>query len=81
MLIYDNLNSNLNILIFYIFRPFKLNPPRGGFKAKRHPFTNGGDHGNREEYINELVKRMLWIQILFNANLWFNSKIHNLFLS
>jgi 60S ribosomal protein uL30 len=39
--------------------PFKLNSPRKGFEKKRHPFHNGGAFGNREELINELVKRML----------------------
>jgi large subunit ribosomal protein L7e len=39
--------------------PFKLRAPRGGFAAKRHPFQRRGDWGNREEYINQLVSRML----------------------
>jgi large subunit ribosomal protein L7e len=39
--------------------PFKLRCPKGGFVAKRHAFTKGGDFGNREELVNELVKRML----------------------
>jgi large subunit ribosomal protein L7e len=39
--------------------PFKLNPPRGGFVKKRVHFTEGGDAGNREQYINKLVRRML----------------------
>jgi len=39
--------------------PFKLNSPKKGFAAKRHPYQNGGAWGNREELINELVKRML----------------------
>jgi large subunit ribosomal protein L7e len=39
--------------------PFKLNSPRKGFAEKRHPYQNGGVWGNREEQINELVKRML----------------------
>jgi len=39
--------------------PFKLNPPRGGFIKKRVHFTEGGDAGNREHYINKLVRRML----------------------
>jgi len=39
--------------------PFKLNPPRGGFVKKRTHFTEGGDAGNREIYINKLVRRML----------------------
>jgi len=41
--------------------PFKLNPPRGGFRCKRHGFheIRGGDWGNRQELINKLVDRML----------------------
>ena len=39
--------------------PFKLNAPRGGFKKKRQPYLNGGSTGPREEFINELVDRML----------------------
>ena len=39
--------------------PFKLTPPRGGFHSKRHPIQRGGDWGNREDLINELVNRML----------------------
>jgi len=40
--------------------PFKLSAPRGGFVCKRHSFLEqiGGDWGNREEMINELVGRM-----------------------
>lgn len=39
--------------------PFKLTSPKKGFAAKRHPYQNGGVWGNREDLINELVKRML----------------------
>jgi len=39
--------------------PFKLNPPRGGFVKKRVHFTEGGDAGNREKYINRLVRKMI----------------------
>lgn len=39
--------------------PFKLNSPKKGFEKKRHPYQNGGAWGNREELINELIKRML----------------------
>jgi len=39
--------------------PFKLSAPRGGLKAKRRNFVEGGDYGNREEYINKLILRML----------------------
>ncbi len=39
--------------------PFKLSNPTGGFKGKksRH-FIEGGECGNREQYINELVRAM-----------------------
>ena len=39
--------------------PFKLSSPKKGFEKKRHPYHNGGAWGNREDKINELVKRML----------------------
>ena len=39
--------------------PFKLSSPKLGFEKKRHPFQNGGAWGNREQLINELVKRMM----------------------
>jgi len=38
---------------------FKLSSPKDGFSNKRHPFHQGGDWGNREEKINELVQRMI----------------------
>lgn len=38
--------------------PFKLHGPNGGFNEKLSAFTEGGDAGNRESYINELVQRM-----------------------
>merc|ERR1711870_102227 len=40
--------------------PFKLSAPKGGFFCKRHGFgeQRGGDWGNREELINELITRM-----------------------
>merc|ERR1719390_417909 len=40
--------------------PFKLSAPRGGWVLKRHGFCEpkGGDWGNREELINELIGRM-----------------------
>jgi large subunit ribosomal protein L7e len=39
--------------------PFKLNTPKGGFKNVKIHFIEGGDCGNREEYMNDLMKRML----------------------
>lgn len=38
--------------------PFKLSAPRGGLAKKRLHYIEGGQHGNREEFINNLVKRM-----------------------
>lgn len=40
--------------------PFKLDSPKGGFKAKRHQFMdNRGDQGPRDIFINKLVMRMM----------------------
>jgi len=39
--------------------PFKMNNPAGGLARKAHHFVEGGDAGNREEYINDLITRML----------------------
>ncbi|EGG22058.1 S60 ribosomal protein L7 [Cavenderia fasciculata] len=38
--------------------PFKLNCPRGGFNHKKIHFLEGGDAGNRESYINNLIRKM-----------------------
>ena len=38
--------------------PFKLSNPRGGLRDKGTQFSDGGDAGNREGYINEFVRRM-----------------------
>merc|ERR1712060_519226 len=40
--------------------PFKLSAPKGGFVCKRHGFgeQRGGDWGNREDLVNELISRM-----------------------
>jgi len=40
------------------FWPFKLSSPKGGYKAKLLNFTKGGDAGNREKLINNLIKQM-----------------------
>jgi len=39
--------------------PFKMNNPAGGLSRIRHHFVEGGDAGNREEYVNELITRMI----------------------
>lgn len=38
--------------------PFKLNSPRGGILKRRH-FNEGGDYGNREEKISQLIHKMI----------------------
>lgn len=39
--------------------PFKLSNPNGGFRARKFfHFIQGGDTGNREQFINALVKQM-----------------------
>ncbi|EXB80829.1 60S ribosomal protein L7-4 [Morus notabilis] len=38
--------------------PFKLKAPLGGLEKKRNHYVEGGDAGNRENYINELIRRM-----------------------
>eukprot|EP01132_Coremiostelium_polycephalum_P008267 gene8267-10157_t len=38
--------------------PFKLNCPRGGFNQKKTHFIEGGDAGQREELINDLIRKM-----------------------
>jgi len=37
---------------------FKLNNPHGGFEKTRLVFAKGGDAGNREENINQLLQKM-----------------------
>ena len=39
--------------------PFKLSAAKGGMEDKLRNFVEGGHTGNREQYINELVKRMI----------------------
>merc|ERR1711909_257860 len=38
--------------------PFKLSCPTGGMRKKTNHFVEGGDHGNREDFINRLVRKM-----------------------
>jgi len=39
--------------------PFKLNSPSGGFSKKRISFIEGGQYGNREAFISQLIHRMI----------------------
>jgi len=38
--------------------PFKLSSPRGGFLDTGRQFTDSGDAGNHEKYINNLIHKM-----------------------
>ena len=38
---------------------FQLSTPTGGWNRKSTHFVEGGDFGNREGMINELLKRMI----------------------
>merc|ERR1712176_825165 len=38
--------------------PFKLSSPKGGFNTITTHFIEGGDAGNREQYINALIRKM-----------------------
>ncbi|MCO5603444.1 hypothetical protein L7F22_057594 [Adiantum nelumboides] len=38
--------------------PFKLSAPLGGLKKKRNHFIEAGDAGNREDFVNALIRRM-----------------------
>jgi large subunit ribosomal protein L7e len=38
---------------------FQLSAPSGGFRTRKAPhFIEGGDHGDREVYINDLIRKM-----------------------
>jgi len=39
--------------------PFKLNTPTGGWNKKTTHYVEGGDYGNREKKINDLLRRMI----------------------
>ncbi|PSN43250.1 60S ribosomal protein L7 [Blattella germanica] len=39
--------------------PFKLNTPTIGWRKKTNHYVEGGDFGNREDKINELLRRMV----------------------
>ncbi|KAL3835488.1 hypothetical protein ACJIZ3_010224 [Penstemon smallii] len=38
--------------------PFKLNKPEKALHGKKKRFSDGGDSGNREDHINELINKM-----------------------
>lgn len=38
--------------------PIKLSAPLGGMRKKTIHFVEGGDHGNREDFINNFIRKM-----------------------
>lgn len=42
-----------------IKQPFRLHPPRRGYKSVKRPFTMKGDLGYRGDKINKLLERMI----------------------
>lgn len=38
--------------------PFKLNRPEGALEGRKKCFKEGGDSGNREDHINDLINLM-----------------------
>ncbi|KAK6933835.1 Ribosomal protein L30, ferredoxin-like fold domain, partial [Dillenia turbinata] len=41
-----------------ILWPFRLSKPELGLSGKKKPYKEGGDAGNREQHINELISKM-----------------------
>ena len=53
------LKGKIKLKDFENIKPvFRLSPPKGGFKSKKHHYPKG-DLGYRGEAINELIERML----------------------
>jgi len=58
--LFDDLDSGkVKLKELGIKVPFRLHPPRRGFKSIKRPFSMKGDLGNRREKINELLERMI----------------------
>lgn len=49
--------DNFKVVTNFLW-PFKLNNPNGGWKSKTNHYQEGGDYGNREAYVNQLVQSM-----------------------
>lgn len=49
--------SNFRVANNFLW-PFKLSSPLGGFRKITNHFVEGGDCGNREAYLNNLVRQM-----------------------
>merc|ERR1719471_595991 len=49
---------HFEMLVKFMY-PFKLTPPKGGFRRVAQPFSKNGAWGNRAEKINSLIRKML----------------------
>ena len=52
-----NVGPHFKEIISFLW-PFALNKPEGGFQGKKKLYKEGGDAGNREDKINELISKM-----------------------
>ena len=48
--------SGVQVIWFF---NLQLNTPTGGWRKKTNHYVEGGDFGNREDKINELLRRMV----------------------
>ena len=53
-----NLGPNFKSAANFLW-PFKLSTPAGGWPGKNSHFVEGGDFGNRQQHINDLLKKMI----------------------
>ncbi|KAL6541858.1 hypothetical protein OROGR_011344 [Orobanche gracilis] len=54
----DNLGPNFDEVVDFMW-PFELNKPSDGFKGSNNLYKDGGDSGNHEDSINELINKMI----------------------
>ncbi|KAJ1375370.1 Ribosomal protein L7, eukaryotic [Sesbania bispinosa] len=53
----DNVGPHFKEVVRFLW-PFELNKPAEGLKGSKSLYKDGGDTGNREELINELINKM-----------------------
>ncbi|OIW01390.1 hypothetical protein TanjilG_10820 [Lupinus angustifolius] len=53
----DNLGPHFEEVVKFLW-PFELNKPAEGLRGSKTLFKDGGDTGNREDLINELINKM-----------------------
>ena len=53
----DNVGPHFKEVVRFLW-PFELNKPEEGLRGSKALFKDGGDTGNREDLINELISKM-----------------------